>query len=414
MSTDNPTIANEVNPFFQLLSDAANQGALQRLILSKYIGAEEALKRLVVRPLLLREVESLSFVYSYQTRDITRNHPRTEGLALLATLLGSDFKSAHLFTQQEEVQLNITKKGKAQLHRRASAASAEVSHQHDREKRRFVPLERPFLVELGVTDRQHQLIPAMSRKWKQINKFIEVFQRAFDASPLQGADSIEVYDFGSGKGYLTFAIHDFLRHSRQLAAEVTGVELRQPLINLCTTAAKRLGLEGLTFRAGDVRHYTPARLDVMIALHACDTATDHAIHMGIRSNAAIIMCAPCCHKEVRPQMHNPAVLQPMLQYGVHQGQEAEMVTDALRALLLEANGYDTQVFEFVSLEHTSKNKMILAVRRNQPGDAQPVLAQIAALKQFYGIREQCLESLLLGRPDSPDTSCPGNCGCQGL
>lgn len=403
------TTADEVTPFFQLLSDAANQGTLQRLILSKYGGAEQELSRLVVRPVVLREVESLSFVYSYRTRDITRNHPRAEGLALLGTLLGSDFKSAHLFTQQEEVQLNITKKGKAQLHRRASAPGTLVSREHDREKRRFVPLERPFLVELGVTDRQHQLIPSMSRKWKQINKFIEVFQRAFDASPLRGADAVEVYDFGSGKGYLTFAIHDFLRTSRQLAAQVTGVELRQDLITLCTRAATRLGLEGLTFREGDVRHYTPARLDVMIALHACDIATDYAIHMGIRSNAAIIMCAPCCHKQVRPQMHNPAVLKPMLQYGVHQGQEAEMVTDALRALLLEANGYDTQVFEFVSLEHTSKNKMILAVKRNQPGDAQPVLEQIAGIKQFYGIHEQCLESLLAGQQVGCDTG-----GCEPL
>jgi hypothetical protein len=116
--------------------------------------------------------------------------------------------------------------------------------------------------------------------------------------------------------------------------------------------------------------------------------------MGIRSNAAIIMCAPCCHKEIRPQMHNPAVLKPLLQYGVHQGQEAEMVTDTLRALLLEAYGYETQVLEFIALEHTSKNKMILAVKRQQPRNRDEVLAQIKALKEFYGIKEQRLEMLL--------------------
>jgi hypothetical protein len=247
-----------------------------------------------------------------------------------------------------------------------------------------------------VTDRQHRLIPAMARKWKQINKFIEVFQRAFVASPLKELQAVHVVDFGSGKGYLTFAIHDFLRNSRQLEAEVTGVELRDELVTLCNGAATRLGLDGLAFRQGDVRHYTPPALDVMIALHACDTATDYAIHMGIRCEASIIMCAPCCHKQVRPQIHNPQVLNPMLQYGVHLGQEAEMVTDALRALLLEAHGYDTQVFEFVSLEHTSKNKMILAVKRAQPGDPQQVLEQIAGIKKFYGIQQQCLESLLDG------------------
>jgi SAM-dependent methyltransferase len=367
-----------------------------RLILSKYSGEESDLNRLVVRPVVLREVESLTFVYSYKTRDITKNHPRAEGLALLDELLGSAFKSAHLFTAAEEVQLNITKKGKVMLHRRATAPGTVVSRDHDREKRRFVELDRPFLVELGVTDRQHRLIPAMARKWKQINKFIEVFQRAFVASPLKELQAVHVVDFGSGKGYLTFAIHDFLRNSRQLEAEVTGVELRDELVTLCNGAATRLGLDGLAFRQGDVRHYTPPALDVMIALHACDTATDYAIHMGIRCEASIIMCAPCCHKQVRPQIHNPQVLNPMLQYGVHLGQEAEMVTDALRALLLEAHGYDTQVFEFVSLEHTSKNKMILAVKRAQPGDPQQVLEQIAGIKKFYGIQQQCLESLLDG------------------
>ena len=138
----------------------------------------------------------------------------------------------------------------------------------------------------------------------------------------------------------------------------------------------------------------------MIALHACDTATDHAIHLGLQAGATIIMCSPCCHRQVRPQMQMPPLLQPMLQHGIHLGQEAEMVTDSLRALLLELQGYETQVFEFVSLEHTSKNKMILAVRRS--GDAlaaaqrrRPALReQIAAIKRFYGLREHCLETLL--------------------
>ena len=132
----------------------------------------------------------------------------------------------------------------------------------------------------------------------------------------------------------------------------------------------------------------------MIALHACDTATDDAIHQGIRAGAAIVMCAPCCHKQLRPQLLSPHPLRPILQHGIHLGQEAEMVTDGLRAMLLDACGYDTQVFEFISLEHTSKNKMILAVKRTVPRDPAPVLAQIGEIKAFYGIREQRLESLL--------------------
>ena len=201
-------------------------------------------------------------------------------------------------------------------------------------------------------------------------------------------------DFGSGKGYLTFAVHHHLTHALGREADVTGVELRPDLVALCNKATARLGLAGLHFEHGDVREREPQALDIMIALHACDTATDHAIHLGIRSGAALIVCSPCCHKQLRPQLKSPAVMAPMLQHGIHLGQQAEMLTDSLRALLLQAHGYDTQVFEFVSLEHTSKNKMILAVKRAEALPAEPVLAQIRAIKDFYAVREHCLETLL--------------------
>ncbi|WP_354624073.1 methyltransferase [Psychromonas sp. MME2] len=134
----------------------------------------------------------------------------------------------------------------------------------------------------------------------------------------------------------------------------------------------------------------------MIALHACDIATDYAIHYGIRANAAIIMCSPCCHKQIRPQMQSPELFKPMLQYGVHMGQQAEMVTDSLRALFLEAHGYTTKVFEFISLEHTNKNKMILAVKKSQKNSKvnSEIVAQIADIKAYYNIKEHCLETLL--------------------
>ena len=265
-----------------------------------------------------------------------------------------------------------------------------------------------------MTTARHELVPAMARKWKQINKFVEVMAHALDSAGLGAQAPLNVVDFGAGKGYLTFALHDWLRRQAQgapRALDVVGVELRPELVRLCNEAAARCGLAGLRFEAGDVSSFVPARLDVMIALHACDTATDHAIHTGIRAGAAIVMCSPCCHKQVRPQMQTPDLLKPMLQHGIHLGQEAEMVTDGLRALLLEAHGYDAQVFEFVALEHTSKNKMILAVRRRERADAPQALrrraqalAQIAEIKRFYGIREQCLETLLAGVADTGATA----------
>ena len=199
--------------------------------------------------------------------------------------------------------------------------------------------------------------------------------------------------------YLTFAMHEHLRHTLGLPVRVTGVELREDMVGLCNAAAERLALDGLRFERGDVGEHAAETVDIMVALHACDTATDHAIHKGVRAGAAIIMCSPCCHKELRPQLLSPHPLRPILKHGVHLGQEAEMLTDGLRALLLDACGYDTQVFEFVSLEHTNKNKMILAVKREAARDADAdtgaIWRQVREIKSFYGIRDQCLERLLL-------------------
>ncbi len=380
--------------FFELLGANLERGSFVKLALAKPTGAEPDMVRAAARQIALRGEACLSFVYSYPTRDITKNLPISDGMLRVQELLGSAFKSAQLQTQHEEIHLSIGKKDRSTLtvttieHTEASSAT------HDREKQRWLELTRPFLAELGVTTAQHQLIPSMSRKWKQINKFIEVFAHALATSPWAEAKQLDVVDFGSGKGYLTFAIHDWLRNVKGIAANVRGVELRADMVTLCNNTIAKLNIEGLCFEEGDIRSHQAKQLDVMIALHACDIATDYAIHFGIRTGAQIIMCSPCCHKQIRPQMRSPQLLRPILHHGVHLGQEAEMVTDGLRALLLEASGYETKVFEFISLEHTNKNKMILAVKRAAPTSAAEALMQIAEIKKFYGIRDQCLESLL--------------------
>ncbi|TFZ38302.1 SAM-dependent methyltransferase [Pseudomonas syringae] len=381
--------------FLGLLETSLSQNSLIKLVLAKYVGSEADLQRVIIKPLTVKEQPCLSFVYRYKTRDITKNFSLAEAVAVIASLIPESFKNAHLLSLTDEVQLEYSKKGKTTLFKsKAQQERQAPSAGHDREKKRYLELTRPFLTDLGVTNRQHELIPAMSRKWKQINKFIEVFSHALSSSPLKLDQPIKVADFGSGKGYLTFAIHDYLCNTLQAQGQVTGVELREDMVTLCNNAAAGLEHPGLTFQHGDVRTVAPSALDVMIALHACDIATDYAIHMGIRSGASIIMCSPCCHKQIRLQIQSPALLKPMLQYGLHMGQQAEMVTDSLRALLLEACGYETKVFEFISLEHTNKNKMILAVKRAEPVDPAQLLARIQELKTFYGISEQCLETLL--------------------
>ncbi|WP_434610051.1 SAM-dependent methyltransferase [Pseudomonas sp. D2-30] len=381
--------------FIELLQTSLEQNAFIKLVLAKYVGDESDLQRLIIKQLTVKDQPCLSFVYRYKTRDITKNFSLAEGVDAIATLLPTSFKNAHLLAITDEAQLEYSKKGKSSLFKSKPQQLREVpSAGHNREKNRFLDLNRPFLADLGVTNHKHELIPAMSRKWKQINKFIEVFSHALTSSPLALDKPVRVSDFGSGKGYLTFAIHDYLRNTLQAEGVVTGVELREDMVKLCNEAAARLEHPGLSFQHGDVRTVAPSAVDVMIALHACDIATDYAIHMGIRSGASIIMCSPCCHKQIRLQIQSPALLKPMLQYGLHLGQQAEMVTDSLRALFLEACGYETKVFEFISLDHTNKNKMILAVKRPEPVEPTELLARIDELKAFYHITEHCLETLL--------------------
>ena len=392
----------ELEKFLADCQQAFTENTLQRLVLSKYKGGEPDLNRITLRPVLIKEQKYLSFIYEYQTNHVTKNFSIAEAIELLQAWLGVDFLNAHMITTEWETQLSFSKKGKILINknrRKGQEAAADIALNqaeltHNRNKVRYVEQSRPYLRELGITDASGQIIPAMSRKWKQINKFIEVLSSAIQQTGLDKQPELHIADFGSGKAYLTFAVHDYLSANLGVKTQVTGVELRQGLVDLCNQIAQKLSLTGIKFEQGDVQHFSAQNINIMIALHACDTATDYALNMGIRTGADIIMCSPCCHKQIRPQLKSPALLAPVLQHGIHLGQEAEMITDGLRALLLEAHGYDTKVFEFISLEHTSKNKMILAQKRKAPRDNSEILQQIAAIKEFYGIKEHCLETLL--------------------
>lgn len=384
----------ECETFLDFLKLALRDNTFIKLVLGKYRGRQAGLEKVTIRPVTISGRETLSFVYRHQTQEVTRNFDAEPAMAMVEQLLGSDFKSAHLFTIVADFQIDFSKKGNTVLSKSKPSSEVLPSRDHDRIKERLIDCNSPFLKALGVTNDSGQVLPSMSNKWKQINVFLERFRDALAASKIGAEAPVRVVDFGAGKGYLTFAIYDYLRTTLKRETVVTGVELREDLVRFCNTVAKARNMTGMSFAAGDLASYAPGSLEVLIALHACDTATDQAIALGIRAGAAIIMCAPCCHKELRPQMVSPSVLAPMLRHGIHMGQEAEMVTDSLRALWLEAAGYESQVFEFISLEHTSKNKMILGVKRAQPEPRAPILARIKALKDFYGIKDQSLEKLL--------------------
>lgn len=378
---------NEIKQFLQQLNDSIEQQQFQRLILSQYQGEQADLQKISWRFIDVQQQILLSAVYDFGTHQQTKNYTTTDALAEMERLL-NNCKQANLFTLQQEIQLKKGKKSNL-LSTKKVKQQLNISTQHNREKQRYIEQNSAFLQHLGISDTQGHIIPAMSKKWKQINKFIEVLSTA-----LPQKQDLHLVDFGCGKGYLTFALYDYLLQQGKQPSMV-GVELRPHLVEFCQKTADELGYQQLSFYAGDVRSYQPEQLDVMIALHACDVATDFAIHTGIRLNAEMIVCSPCCHKELRPQLQSPPILQPMLQFGIHAGQQAEMLTDTLRALYLQAYGYETKVFEFISSEHTNKNKMILAVKKPHFKTVdEKILQQIADLKQMYGIKMQMLETLL--------------------
>ena len=389
--------------FLQAFQQALESQSFDRMILSQYQGELEQLEKMTFRVVMLQGQPVLSCLYRYKTQDVTKNYSLDTALDTVTALL-PQCKQANLLTIEQEWQLKKNKKKAMLTQSKHKTVTKAVEQQgHDRVKQRFVDQDSYFLQPLGITDAKAHIIPSMARKWKQINKFVEIFSGAL--SHIQLPEQLRVVDFGSGKGYLTFALYDYLL-KQGLNPFVTGVELNSKMVQFCQEVANKSDFQQLDFFQGDVRTYQPERLDVMIALHACDVATDFAIHTGIRLNAEMIMCAPCCHKELRPQLKAPLVLQPMLQFGIHVGQQAEMLTDTIRALLLKAYGYETKVFEFVALEHTSKNKMILATKRKdyQAPDVA-VLAQIQALKEMYGIQKHSLELLLNNQWDQQDVGC---------
>jgi len=395
---DHAAHLRKINQFLSFLRDSLDQNTFVKLVLSKYQGAEPGLVRITVKPVVIKGDKQLSFIRHYREQDVIGNVSTEGGIEDVERLVGDTFKAAHLLMADEDIHIEFTQKGECRLSRGKSAHKDVPTGEHDREKHRIIDHRRPFLRELGVTSASDRVYPSMSRKWKQINKFMEFFDHAVKATGFDSKRAIDVVDFGCGKGYLTFAVHDYLTGTLGMKANVAGVELRENLVRFCNDTAKRLDCTGLSFRQGDIGSYTPARIDVLIALHACDTATDLAIHMGISAGAGIIMCAPCCHKQIRPQMKSPELLKPLLRFGVHMAQEADMATDALRALLLESRGYDVSIFEFISLEHTEKNKMILGIR-NRSGIINPgkILEQVRAIKEFYGIEEHKLEMLMAGK-----------------
>lgn len=385
--------------FIELLRTALREGTLTKLTLGKHRGADATLKNLFVRPVALKSGPHYAFVWRHATRDVTKNHPPADALARLESLIGADFLDAHLFTASRHAQFEAQPGGADRLKVSALASATAATTplappSHDRAKVRPIPGDAPWLRTLGVTNDAGQPREGMTAKFRQIQKFAELLAGLVaEACPESGAGGaappLRILDAGSGKGYLTFA----LAHLFGARAQILGIELRPELVELCQRAAATHGFApNLRFAAGEIvdrqTGFEPPP-DILIALHACDTATDDALARGLAAGARLLVVAPCCQKELRPQLTAPPVLADALRHGIFQERHAEFVTDAIRALLLEWAGYRTKVFEFISTEHTAKNLMIAAIKAHAPGDPDRA-ARLREFASFYGIRTQAL------------------------
>lgn len=375
------------------LSVAINESIAQdtfiKLTLSK-TRRKEALKNVYVRLIELKNMPHLSFTYRYETKDEVKNYTQVEALSILEHLLQEKFQHAHLFTAQEQLALEISKKGKVRIRRQKSENAKIPTRTHNQHKKRFVPANRPFLKELGISSSEGKVLKAAQGKYKQINKYVEILDGLL--LQLNLPETFRIVDMGSGKGYLTFALYDYLENTLSKPVDITGIELRQHLVELCNSVAQQLAFENLQFIAQDIQQFPAEAIDILIALHACDIATDIAIAKGIQSNAQLIVCAPCCHKQIRKAMACSTSLQAILKHGILEERQAELITDGIRALLLEAHGYSTKVFEFISNEHTSKNLMITATYTGKK--SEDALTKVEAIKAQFGIEYHYLERLL--------------------
>ena len=379
-----------------LLGETLRDGSFVKLTLGAHRGSDRSLQQLLVRAVELREGARLSFVWRHATRDVTKNFPHDKALALLGVAIGADFHSAHLFTTRLTAQLEFRDGRAPRLVESKPAQGASVSTAHDKPRQRRIDARGPWLHALGVTDAAGKVAKGMEAKFRQINKFVEVLEHLLDSQtgPRTPNADFTLVDMGCGKGYLTFAAYDWLRRSGWAGASVRGVEARPELVELCNQVASENIFDQLRFEGGTIASAALGHVDALIALHACDTATDDAIAKGVQAGASLIVVAPCCHKEIRPLIQPPPVLAGALRHGILLERHAEFVTDALRAALLEWAGYDTKVFEFISTEHTAKNLMIAATKSSRSGDRVELARRVRDLAAFHGVRSQQLAAKL--------------------
>lgn len=333
---------------------------------------KDGITKIKVRPVLLKQdvVYQVSIFKGKQV--FHENVSAEEFVKKCIVWLKSDFGQMEVHHEKGTLICLTNKKGTLTIKEKKVAGEqpklAEDRLQelsHNRKKKYILEENVPvgFLIDLGVQTPQGKIIHSAYDKFRQINRFLEFVEDVLPA--LEDREIIRILDFGCGKSYLTFAIYHYLYEIKGKDVQILGLDLKEDVIAHCNQLKDKYGYKNLQFLTGDIKDYTGQdEVDMVVTLHACDVATDYALYKALKWNAEVILSVPCCHHEVNRQIKNEA-LQPMLEYGIVKDRMAALVTDSLRALMLEKQGYETQLLEFIDMSHTPKNILIRAVKRTK-------------------------------------------------
>lgn len=340
---------------------------LYQIIISNPRRKEEAFK-VKVRPIMMKGSICFQETISRGTQVFHDNYEKDGMLDRLVRYMEEDFRQLEAQSMDGKLNVLVSKKGRMTIKQQKADSSQnqmmpDMSHNRSKQYilKEGVPV--PFLIDLDVQTAEGTIIKSRYNKFKQINRYLEFVEDILPALPKER--TIHIIDFGCGKSYLTFALYYYLHELKQLDVMITGLDLKTDVINKCNQLAERYGYDQLQFFQGDISTFQGAEcVDMVVTLHACDTATDFAIKKAVDWGARVIFTVPCCQHEVNKQIENE-LLSPVFQYGLLKERISALLTDGIRANLLEEAGYETQVLEFISMEHTPKNILIRAVKRER-------------------------------------------------
>lgn len=360
----------------ETVRNCINERLIRVIISNPREKSEGSIFKVKMRPVLLNGEIRYQATEYIGSQVIHKNFMDSEAVEYILRMMEHSFKQCEIAGKDVTAGILVSKKGKVTVNVRKNKLQqigikqGETLLQHNRTKNYILKegIPVPFLIDLGVMNRQGDIVKSRYDKFRQINRFLEFIRDVEGELPKNR--EITIIDFGCGKSYLTFAVYYYLHELKGLDVSITGLDLKKDVIEKCNRLSNSYEYDKLIFKPGDIAEYTGQNsADMVITLHACDTATDYALYKAVSWNSKVILSVPCCQHELNKQIHNKT-MQPVLNYGILKERMAALMTDAIRAEVLKLKGYRTDILEFIDMEHTPKNLLIRAVRSNETGDIQ--------------------------------------------